>query len=304
MLAFGCCIGILLSCTRAEIVYIRDPKGLVQIYLEYSGDTLPDIEYYFYNAGDSEAEPLRFESTDDEGNFEGELPVGVYRVIATNTGASHVEFTGSENYTDFIVKAANPDDAGVRAAEDYTMLLQPDSVYSIVVGELSVTDNDTIRKDTVPVLLTKQLNLEFVMEDGLGTETVSMTGLLPGVYPGVYLYTRAGWQIEDSPERAVNFETVAEGSDKRKAKILLFGVLDPEYGATYTNVMELYLTMTDERVVTAKVDLTTILSDAIANHNGVIPWDIPVSIHVEKTSIGVGAEVEGWVEEGEDIKED
>ena len=188
--------------------------------------------------------------------------------------------------------------------EDYTMLFQPDSVYSIVIGELNVTDNDTIREEPVPELLTKQLNLEFVMQDGLGAETRSMTGLLPGVYPGVYLYTREGWQIGDSPDRAVNFETVAEGSDKRKAKILLFGVCNPEDGAVYTNVMELYLTMTDGRVVTAKVDLTEILSKAIEENEGVIPWDIPIPIDVARTSIEVGAEVDGWIEEGEDEKED
>jgi hypothetical protein len=101
---------------------------------------------------------------------------------------------------------------------------------------------------------------------------------------------------------AVNFETVAE-EGSRKARILLFGLCDPEHGDVYRNEMELYLTLDDETSFVAKVDLTEDLSDIMDKNGGVISGDITIPIEVKKTPIGVGAEVGGWIEEGESEKE-
>jgi hypothetical protein len=289
-------------------VYYYEPEGVVQIYPDYSAYTSPEVEYYFYKIDGDQSEPLQLSDLEDgftveSGNFEAKLPVGVYHVIATNTGASNVEFTGSESYETFIAKA-DPDPANSR--EGYTLILQPDSVYSIVIEDLEVVDKDTIRREPLPTLLTKQLNLEFTMGDGLKTGDVSsLTGILPGIYPAVHLYTGEGrngegGELGQSPvTTAVNFETVTEGSDKRKAKILHFGVLDPEpeEGEGYTNILELTLRMADNTLYTTTKDISQHLS-AVLKGGG------SLQITLEKTPFGVVAEVEPWTEEGEDEIED
>jgi hypothetical protein len=295
-----CCIGILLSCTRAEITYL-DPQGIVQIYpKEYApGYALSDsVEYYFYN---TDGRLVETHMSDGQGRFEGVLPVGVYRVIATNMGASHVKFTGEGNYDTFIVAASDsePNSRGfISRASDYTKLLQPDSVYSIVIKDgLIVTENDTIRNTPPSTLLTQQLNLEFTMEDGLEAEDVeSMTGVLRGIYPAVLLSTGEGRQLEDSPRRAHSFETVLEGN-RRKAHILLFGVRNPTDGEGYENVLELTLTMSDRATFYAMVNISELLSDALESEENISQLSLPIKI--KKTPLGVTAEVEEWIEEGE-----
>jgi hypothetical protein len=277
------------ACTRADVVYIESPKGRVEIY-PTSEHILPVVQYHFYNT-DGKTEYFQLDS-DNNGNFEGTLLTGTYRVIATNTSASHVLFDEMDSYETAIVKAG----LSPNTSADYTMLLQPDSVYSVIVENLVVTEGDTVRQEPVPVLLTKHLELVFTMQDGLDTKVVSMTGVLPGIYPAVRLYTRAGAGIDQSPQMAVNFETVVKG-DKREAHISLFGVHnDPDY----TNSLELNLTMNDGTSSKTTLDLTKALSDAI--NEGTIPSKLSISVDVTITDDGIikaAVNVEDWIEEEE-----
>jgi len=296
----------MLSCTRADIMYVQVPvvEGSVQIYPDMSKHTLPAMKYHFYNTDTDQEYIVR--SCDGIGNFDATLPVGTYRVIATNTSASNVEFTGMNSHETAIVKAHSQNSRlFISRSGNYTMLLQPDNVYSTIVEELVVTENNTVRLTPVPTLLTKQLNLVFSMQSGLDTEVASMTGVLPGIYPAVHLYTCEGTQIEQSPEMAVNFETVAEGNE-RKAQISLFGVCDPAT-VDYTNNLELELTMKDGSTSNVTLDLTEVISDIMEKNEGSIPPELSIPIEVTKTEtddIKVGVEVGGWIEEGEGEKEE
>jgi hypothetical protein len=285
----------------------------VLINPQYSG-YLPVVDYHFYNI-DGKSETLHFPSTDELGNFKGKLPVGTYRVIATNRFESEsgfdakntVVFTGWESYDEFIVKAAPdaPDSRGFLSRAGVYMLSQPDSVYSIVISEaFVVTQNDTIRRVPAPELLTKRLNLEFTLEAGLEAGLASMTGVLSGIYPGVRLSTFEGVEINKSSDMAVDFETVPGERNRRRAKILYFGLLDPDDGRVYDNVLELTLKMNDGTIFDdVKVNISEALSEMLKRGGGTIPSQFSIPITVRKTSLGivlVVAEVDEWLDiEGE-----
>ena len=306
-----CQLYIVAACTKA-VIHHPEPgtgEGTVRIYPDMSVHSLPASQYHFYNTNTD----LKYIvcPCDGSGNFDGILPVGTYRVIATNTSALNVDFRGMDSYETASVYALPLMSRSFATAIEqptfydqqstYSYLTQPDDVYSTIVEELVVTENNPAHSEPLPTLLTKHLTLVFSMQDGLDVEVVSMTGVLPGIYPAVHLYTRQGLQIEKSPDMAVNFETIADGN-KRVAEIFLFGIYDPVYGENYTNNLELNLTMGGESTITI-VDLTEILSDMIRKNEGTIPLELSLSIELTKTPIGVGVEVEGWIQEGEDEQE-
>ena len=135
------------------------------------------------------------------------------------------------------------------------------------------------------------------MQDGLANEVTDMTGILPGVYPAIHLYTHQGVNLESSPDMAISFETTRDGNE-RNAQIFLFGLCDPAHGETYTNQLELHLTLSDGSTTTVLFDLTAVLSNSIAQNGGVLPFEVPIHIQLTKTAVGVSASVEGWIEGG------
>lgn len=291
-------MGILSSCTRADIHYpeVVSEKGYVQIYPDMSEHTLPAVEYHFYNT-DGKTEYLCL-SCDGKGNFNGTLPTGTYRVIATNTAASNVKFSAMDSHETAIVRAASLNNRQAISRADYSMLSQPDNVYSTVLDELVVVADKSVRMEPLPTLLTKHLNLIFTMQGNLETDVVAMTGVLPGIYPAMHLYTCEGREIDQSPDMAINFETEQTGN-QRKAQISLFGLCDPEYGDNYTNKLELELTMQDGTTANTTLNLTDIISDVIKQNQGDIPLDLTIPIEVKETEIGIVGEVGDWIAEGE-----
>ncbi len=272
----------------------------MQIHPDQSVYTLPPTQYYFYNT-DGDA-PIIIDG-DEYGNFNGSLPVGTYHVIATNVAASRVTFATMDSHETAIVRLPELDSSlespvASRAAEDYTLLPQPGNVYSTVIEELIVTINTTVRKDPSPILLTKRLNFAFTMEDGLASEITAMTGILPGIYPAVHLYTHQGVETEHAPAMATPFATTADGNT-RKAQIFLFGLHDPAHGEHYTHTLELRLTMADGSTTTFNLNLTETLSDIIDQNQGTLPISISIPIRLTKTDIGVAADIGGWIQEGE-----
>lgn len=292
---------LLTACTQADIHHLPEtsPEGMVQIFPDMSDHTLPAVQYHFYPAG-GDAECIVC-GCDGSGNFEGKLPVGAYRVIATNTSASNVEFTGMDAYESATVYARSLVAARMalgRDASSFNYLEQPANIYSTVVEELVVTAGGVVRKEPSPVLLTRCLSLVFSLQSDLAGEVVAMSGVLPGVYPAMQLCSGRGVQIEQSPGLAVRFGTEGSGSE-RKAQIFLFGLRDPGYGQAYTNRLELELTLADGSSVHTGLDLTDILSEMIEKNDGSLPLDVSIPIEVEKTDIGIGVEVGEWVYEGE-----
>ncbi len=156
------------ACTESILMQPMQPTGSVQIYPDMSVHTLPPTQYYFYRVSSENGEGYEnAESTandeaasslpiirdcDGYGNFIGTLPVGTYRVIATNVAASRVTFTDMDSHETAIVRLPELDSSlespvssrstlhsptptfhyslftihsHSRAAEDYTLLPQP-----------------------------------------------------------------------------------------------------------------------------------------------------------------------------------
>jgi hypothetical protein len=283
---------------------------MVQIYPKHSDhESLPILDYYFYST-DQEKNFFRLDS-DTLGNFEGKIPDGTYRVIATNTAAAtdgNVVFDHINSYDEATVSVdssqltVDSDDAASRSPLS-TVNSQLSTVYSVVVEELVAT-SDIQPYRPKPMVLTKRLELDFTLEDGLDAEVKSITGVLPGVYAAVYLATGLPTPeaTAQSPTTAVRFEVVGEGN-KRKAQIDLFGLCDPKFGAVYTNILELTLN-TDNGSEVVTIDLTEELSRVLSKYGGFLPQKISADIKLKRDSTAVGGikgSIAGWLSEGEDI---
>jgi len=304
--------GVLLylpSCTQAEFVLREDNtiQGPVKIYPDMSDHTLPAVQYHFYHINDVIACITR--ECDGKGNFEGTLPVGTYRVIATNINAGNVDF--SEMGSHRSAKATLSELSSARAvgfsrAADFsraaqTVLAQPGKVYSTIIEELSVTAYGDERHTPSPALLTRQVTLSFTLLDGLEEEVATISGTLNGVYPSVQLYS-CQYSTESSvqsPTMAVQFQTTAEDNVHR-ARVSLFGLCNPSYGTVYSSVLQLQLDMNDGNTDTTNFDLTNSLSAIIEQNAGTIPIQLQLLIELRKTDVGIEVGVVEWVEGGED----
>jgi hypothetical protein len=156
------------------------------------------------------------------------------------------------------------------------------------------------------MLLTKQLELVFVLSGGLETEVKTIAGVLPGVYSSVYLSTGLPTPetLIQSPNTAVRFDIAGQG-DERKAEISLFGLRHPEYGAVYTNSLEFILDMDDESEEVV-IDLTKELSDILSQNQGVLPQKTSIIIRLERIPVGgidgsIGGSISQWKVDGEEI---
>ncbi len=294
----------LTSCTQSAILYPEqlEEVGSVQIYPDQSECTLPATQYYFYNM-DGESDRIVMDG-DAHGNFDGTLPVGIYRVIATNVADSRVSFTTMDSPETAIVRLPELDESSLTPAlsrvADYTLLPQPGNIYSTVIESLVVSVNKPVRKGPSPVLLTKQLNFSFLLEDGLADEIAAMTGLLPGIYPAVHLYTHQGIEIENAPNMATPFETASAGAE-RTAQIYHFGLYDPAHGDQYAYTLALQLTMRDGSTTDVSLDLTDVFSDIMDENKGVFPANITIPIELTKSTVGVAADAGEWTQEGETV---
>jgi hypothetical protein len=287
------------SCTKAHLYYYE--REMVRIYPDRTVYALPALEYHFYATDGGET--IRANS-DNQGNFEGELPFGTYRVIATNTATAtggNVAFT-TDSYEQVTVSTLPTEQTGALRTVNSGL----STVYSVVVEELNVRPGIQTYHP-VPVLLTKHLELIFVLSGGLETEIKSIAGVLPGIYSSVYLATGLPTPeaLSQSPTTVVRFVSTGQG-DERKEHIFLFGLRDPEHGAVYTNSMELIVTMNDDSQETLNINLTHELSDLLSHYQGVLPPESSLTIRLEMTPAGIiGSGIDGsirkWEVNGEEI---
>jgi hypothetical protein len=281
------------SCTKA--VFFHHERENVRIYPDRSVYALPALEYHFYSGTQ---EPIRANS-DNQGNFEGELLFDTYRVIATNTAAAtggNVVFS-MDSYESATVSVESYDAAS--RSQLSTLNSQLSTVYSVVVPELAVKLDIQPYRPT-PALLTKQLKLIFMLSGGLETEVKTITGILPGIYFSVYLSTGlpTSEATTQSPTTVVRFGIAGQG-DEREAQLFLLGLRHPEYGAVYTNRLELTLGMNDGSEAPVSIDLTDELSDLLSQYQGVLPAESFVEIRLEKTPVGgvdgsIGGSISKW----------
>ena len=291
------------ACTQAEFTLREDNtiQGPVKIYPDMSDYTLPAVHYYFYHINDVVACITR--ECDGKGNFEGTLPVGTYRVIATNIDAGNVEFSdmGSHRSAKATLSEFTPSRSGHFSRATQTVLAQPGKVYSTIIDELKVTAYGEERHTPSPALLTRQVTLSFTLMDGLEEEVSTISGTLNGVYPSVQLYScqHSTESAVQSPTMAVLFQTTAEDNIHR-ARVSLFGLCNPSYGTVYSSVLQLQLDMNDGSTDTTTFDLTDSLSAIIEQNAGTIPIQLQLLIELRKTDVGIEVGVVEWIEGGED----
>jgi hypothetical protein len=282
-------LSVLSSCTEQYLQY----PGNVRICPDRSVYALPALEYRFYG---TDAPLVR--KSDSEGNFEGKLPRGVYRVLAANTGAGDVTFSDMESYDRAAVSidGTEPATDGADAASFLPSLDVP--VYGVRVEELDVPVNGSVLREPSPALLTRRLVFDFTLSDGLDTEVGSISGQLPGVYSSVYLST--GLPTSESVSRSartyIRFEVSGQG-EKRSAETGLLGLRNPKTPAgekIYDSTLALSFTMTDGSEEEIFIDLSGVLSDIIAGNGDVFPQRVSVFIELKRSSAGIGASIKAW----------
>lgn len=274
-------------------------EGAVSLTLDVSTYQPGALMYYFYSTGGQAFGDPR--SCDGQGNYTNDkFAIGTYRVLAVNTSASGVEFRGMDSHASASVHLSAQ---ATNRSADLSLVSQPGVVYSVVVGEVTVSADVPASHSPAPVLLTKSINLPLALKDGLGADVVSIAGTLQGVYPSVNLSTGTPVSsVSDCENIAVAFAATGEGN-ARSAAICLFGICDPQGGDAYTNTLQLALTFSNGDTQELSVDLTDALTDAISGNDGDLPLDLELPVDIERTAIGLNATVGDWSAGGESEKE-
>lgn len=280
---------ILTGCAWADIHYpVEIPQGLVRIFPDRSEYALPVLEYHFYNMDTSQEYMIC--TSDGSGNFEGVIPVGTYRVIATNTSAANVEFTDMDSHATATAVAASQ----VRAVNAY--IGQPAEVYNVVVDEVIVSGEDMLPYRPSPGLLTRTLTLRFLLSDELQRQVSALSGVFPGVFPSVHLYSgkTSASEVMRSPDVFTTYSG-ARNDAGWVAPVRLFGLCDPQHGAVYHCITNITL-MVGDVPFTLDVDLTDAVSSIMEAHSGELPADVPIQLHIELRHIDleVVGRVESW----------
>jgi hypothetical protein len=267
----------LLSCIERNLVYL----GMVRIFPDRSVHALPKLEYNFYGE-----DTYLLRESDDEGNFEGELPPDVYRILATNVDAPGVVFSEMDSFDLATVTMDNVNS-------------QLSTVYSVVVEQLEVSDYGNILREPLPALLTKQLVFVFTLVDGLDTEVASITGELPGIYPSLRLSTGlpSPESVTQSLSTSVRFKVVEQGM-QRSVQIGLFGLRDPENGLVYTSDLALACASSGGDEEETTIPLTSVLSEIISENGGVLPPLVYISVELKRTQppteVGITGSITAW----------
>jgi len=269
-------------------------EGVLMIYPDQSDHPLPALQYHFYNMDGSTAYLCL--SCDGNGNFSGMIPAGTYRLVATNTDAKGVQFVDMSSHESAFVTSG----VLTRSGSEYTLLNQPDNIYSVTLEDFTVNQGDTLSYFPESVLLTKNIRLSFTLQGNLVQQVTDINGVLHGVYSAVHLYSCTPTEegVVNSPYYAVNFNT-AQDATQWLASVNVFGLCDPEYGEVYRNTLTLQLTMEDESSISLEVELTDKLSDVIKENQGVIPVELSLEVSIDTTETGLSATVKDWKPGGE-----
>ena len=274
-------------------------EGSVSLSLA-SGDQPGALAYYFYGSnGKLSSGPL---SCDGQGNFKNDkFSVGTYRVLAVSASPSGVELRGMDTHS---AASACLSASPTNRSANLTLVSQPGVVYSAVVKDEVKVDAD-VPASHVPALtlLTRSLSLPFSLENGLGSDVVSIDGILQGVCPSVNLSTGVPVSlVADCINTAVAFAATGTGN-QRSATISLFGICNPQGGDAYTNTLKLTLTFANGATEELEVDLTDALTEAIDANQGVLPGDVEFPVVFSRTPIGLTVLVGDWSVGGESEKE-
>ena len=268
---------IFLSCVGVTLSY----PGMVEIA---PAGVLPAMTYRFYTP-----DTCLVRADDGAGAFRGRLPADTYRVLAVNADAraANVDFGGLDDYETATVSArgVEPPTPGF----PYALVDTVGPAFAVRLGKLEVAENGAVGEHPLPELLARRLVLVFTFADGLETEVVSLTGVLPGVFPAVLLSTGRPPEPAPGTVTAVRFGISGEGA-QRTAQVGLLGLYDPG-GQQVQDAGLLALTLTlsnGERKAAVMNDLPALLSAIIAGNRGVFPSPLYMTIGLAPASDGDG----------------
>lgn len=285
---------LLTGCTRAVITE-TPTEGKVMIRPDMSVYKLPAMRYYFYNTDNTGTAQIF--TGDDEGNFEGSLPVGIYQVIAGNAEVTGAVYRDMNNHETAAVYAMDVTAYPMTKHQPIRNTSVLDKIYTVVLKDMEVTADENILLTPRPSLLTRTLILSFKLDSRLQNRVTGLTGALYGVYPSVHLFSGLTNEedIKQSPELAVEYMATPNNDNTSlwQASINLFGLADPEYGNNYQNQMTVSLTLPEE-TIRIGVDLTHTLSKIMELFGGILPVNIPLEIDIELEWNGI--EVIGTVQ--------
>ena len=282
----------LAACTETALDY-RSAEGTGVIAPEWGAFAYPATAYYRFYADDGEAVAgYGTDAAASAGYFSTTLPVGSYHLLAYNTDAHGVAFTGLESRNA----------AEVRLVSE----MQPGNVYSWNVDDVDVPLQGTVQYTPVPRPLVKQMLLHFQVT-GM-EEAKVLNGKLNGVYPSVLLHSGkpSEQSISAAPETNTSFTVTLTRAETRNtepaymasAEIRLLGLLSPEYGAAYDSRLHLQVRNSGGEMYSASVNMNGTLTDIIRLYAGELPADetVEVELGINLLNAVLTAEVKGWTE--------
>lgn len=279
---------LFVSCTKTTVEE-RPVDGQLTLRAAWEAQTTPPpgLRFYFYRTGDVPLDVRMSEQlirdTDAKG-FIGILPVGTYQALAVNSDVAGVNFTNMSTYQT----------ATVEIKPETTL----SALHSFGTEPLVVDGIRTIERSYVPTLLTKTLILNFEQDEAIA----SLSGVLCGTYPSVLLDTGTPSKASQdaAPTTTLPFEAIlTEG--KGKAILTMLGILGPEYGVKYHNLLQLKVVTHTGETLTKDIDMNRVLSDMLKANGGVMP-SLPVEIDLKVNIdilIGLQASVVAWSTGGE-----
>jgi hypothetical protein len=240
---------------------------------------LSGLEYRFYSA-----DTCIIRSGDADGNFEGTLPWGTYRVLATNTNAERATFAGLNTYETATVGApalSDSEDTDPDIPEQWSPVDTIGKVYSVCVEELKVRASGAVEKTPSIDLLTRELVFIFELAGGLDIEVTSMRGVLPGVYPSVSLTTGfpGAESLSQSSQTAVAFSVPATNG-QCSARLGLLGLRDPENSRAYDCDLALILLMIGDGREEIEISMSSLFSEILMKNEGVFPRQLYIYITI------------------------
>lgn len=266
---FLCILLSFFSCTRADLEYVVHTT----LRPSWPAETIAPatLRLHLYCQGDK---PIVADCPAT--GYEADLKVGTYRGLCYNIDAVNVSFSGMDSYETATVSAS----ATSASRAEGTEIAQPAGLYHACVDEFALEAGKPMELTFEPVALVKTVHLRFVLPDWMATE--SLSGALMGVYPSLLLSTMepSAEALAASHSSYVTFDAVLAGGEAT-ATLTLFGMANPQNGAAYQNTLALGLTGTDGRQYPLTADLTTALTQVIADNKGTLPAEVEFVIGLD-----------------------
>lgn len=278
------------GCTRRDLADIPE-EGSVNIRMEWPDAYVPaSARFYFYRQGD--ASPRVFDTP--SGGYSGKLPVGIYRLIATNQDCRNVGWRNMDDYHTAEVYALPDEETGTHSQPRRVYVastIRPDSraaddnllsVFEVKVGE-------TFSASAVVDGYVRLFRFLFLVESDY--EISAVESVFHSVSPSVKCCTD-----ECSVDKcSVRFQTEKNEAGKYVSEINAFDYSPSQVGETD---MTVELKDAAGQVYSAQVDLTRIMADIEQESAGELPGEIELEISLCLVDSELTAEVSPWDGEG------